>query len=78
MFYLLQGHGNAARVCSDPEIFEVLRARIPHATDRCVFIDDGPANVKAAARAGLDAVLFTHTGHLRQNLVLRGLPLSAA
>jgi 2-haloacid dehalogenase len=58
-----------------PEIFEILARRIGHPLDRCVFIDDGPANVEAATRAGLDAILFTDTGHLRDDLRARGLPL---
>ena len=68
--------GQVGVVKPDPEIVEVRRARIPHATDRCVFIDDGPGNIEAARLAGLDAILFTDPGHLRQDLLLRGLPLS--
>ncbi len=60
----------------DPEIFEILKKRIGSTLAGCVFIDDGPANVKAAAEAGLDAILFSDTGHLRKDLALRGLPLS--
>lgn len=58
-----------------PEIFDVLARRTGHPLDRCVFIDDSPANVAAATRAGLDAILFTDTGHLREDLRARGLPL---
>jgi len=58
-----------------PEIFEILARRIGHPLDRCVFIDDSAANVEAATRAGLDAILFTDTGHLRDDLRTRGLPL---
>jgi 2-haloacid dehalogenase len=61
-----------------PEIFEILARRIGHPLDRCVFIDDSPANVEAATRAGLDAILFTDTGHLRDDLRARGLPLRPA
>ena len=61
-----------------PAIFDVLAERIGHPLDRCVFIDDGPANVAAARRAGLDAILFTGTDHLRSDLRERGLPLSPA
>lgn len=60
-----------------PEIFEVLRARVGHPLEDCVFVDDSAANVEAAARAGLDAILFTDTGHLRHDLRTRGLPLRA-
>ena len=60
----------------DPEIFEILQRRIGHRLDVCVFIDDGLANIRAAGAAGLDAILFTDTGHLRDDLAVRGLPLS--
>lgn len=62
----------------DPAIFQVLRERIGHrghVLDRCVFIDDVGANIEAAGEAGLDAILFTDTGHLREDLLVRGLPL---
>lgn len=62
----------------DPAIFDVLRERIGpsgHVLDRCVFIDDVAANIEAAGKAGLDAILFTDTGHLREDLLVRGLPL---
>lgn len=61
----------------DPEIFEVLEERVSHRAglDDCIFIDDNPANVQAAAETGLDAVHFTGPDHLREDLVARGLPL---
>jgi 2-haloacid dehalogenase len=62
----------------DPRIFEILQERIGHSLRDCIFIDDSPANIKAAAVAGLDAILFTDTGHLREDLAVRGLPLSPA
>ena len=62
----------------DPEIFEILRQRIGHELSGCIFIDDGARNIEAAAAAGLDAILFTDTGHLREDLALRGLPLAPA
>lgn len=62
----------------DPEIFDILRKRIGHSLDGCIFIDDNPANIEAAGEAGLDAILFTDTGHLREDLMVRGLPLSHA
>jgi 2-haloacid dehalogenase len=60
----------------EPEIFEILGKRIGRSLARCIFIDDSPANIKAAAAAGLDAILFSDTGHLRKDLAMRGLPLS--
>jgi 2-haloacid dehalogenase len=62
----------------DPKIFEILQERIGHSLRDCIFIDDSPANIKAAAAVGLDAILFTDTGHLREDLAVRGLPLSPA
>jgi 2-haloacid dehalogenase len=61
----------------DPEIFEVLEERVRHRAglDDCIFIDDSPANVLAAAETGLDAVHFTGADHLREDLIVRGLPL---
>ncbi|MGZ4493808.1 MAG: HAD family hydrolase [Nocardioides sp.] len=62
----------------DPEIFRVLERRIDHPLGSCVFVDDSPANIEAAAGAGMDAILFTDTGHLRDDLRRRGLPLAPA
>jgi 2-haloacid dehalogenase len=62
----------------DPEIFDVLQRRIGHQLGACLFIDDSAANIGAAGEAGLDTILFTDTGHLRKDLVVRGLPLSHA
>jgi len=61
----------------DPEIFEVLEERVRHrgGLDDCIFIDDSPANVTAALEAGLDAIHFTDPEHLREDLLVRGLPL---
>jgi 2-haloacid dehalogenase len=62
----------------DPEIFEILRRRIGHPLAGSVFIDDVAANIEAARDVGLDAIHFTDTGHLREDLRVRGLPLSRA
>ena len=62
----------------DPKIFEILRDRIGHSLRDCIFVDDSARNVEAAAEAGLDAILFTDTGHLRRDLAGRGLPLAPA
>jgi 2-haloacid dehalogenase len=59
----------------DPAVFAELGRRIGRPLPDCVFIDDSPANVAAAADAGLDAILFTDTGHLRTDLRGRGLPV---
>jgi 2-haloacid dehalogenase len=57
------------------EIFTVLQERIGIPLDRCVFVDDKAENVAAAAQAGMDALVFTETGHLRDDLRARGLPV---
>ncbi|HET8600637.1 MAG TPA: HAD family phosphatase [Segeticoccus sp.] len=64
----------------DPRIWEVLEERVRHTggLEDCIFIDDSPANVQSATAAGLDAILFTDTGHLREDLRARGLPLAPA
>ena len=59
-------------------IFEVLARRIGRPLDRCVFVDDSPANVAAGRAAGLNAIVFTDTGHLRRDLRARGLQLGPA
>lgn len=61
----------------DPEVFEVLEERVRHrgGLDDCVFVDDSEANVLAAALAGLDAIHFTGAADLREDLLVRGLPL---
>lgn len=73
---VLSGQEGVAK--PDPEIFRILEERIGHSLHDCIFIDDSLRNVEAAAEAGLDAILFTDTGHLRQDLVMRGLPLAPA
>jgi 2-haloacid dehalogenase len=59
----------------DPAIFRVLRERVGRPLEECVFVDDSPRNVAAAAAAGMDAIHFTDTGHLRDDLRARGLPV---
>jgi len=56
-----------------PEIFYILARRVGRPLPECVYVDDNPANVRAAAHAGLDALVFTDTGHLRGDLAARGL-----
>jgi 2-haloacid dehalogenase len=58
-----------------PEIFALLKRRVGRPLERCVFVDDNAANVAAAAEAGLDAIVFTDTNHLRADLRARGLPI---
>lgn len=57
----------------DPRIFEILQERIGQSLGSCILIDDSPSNIKAAAEAGLDTILFTDSGRLREDLAVRGL-----
>lgn len=61
----------------DARIFQILGDRMRHlgSLDDAIFVDDSPANVQAAEEAGLDAILFTGPGHLREDLRARGLDL---
>lgn len=59
----------------DPRIFEVVRRRTGHDLDRLVFVDDRADNVAAAAKAGMDALVFTDAETLRSDLRARGLPV---
>jgi 2-haloacid dehalogenase len=59
----------------DPAVFALLAQRIRRPLTRCLLVDDSPANVAAARRAGMDAITFTRTGHLRADLRRRGLPV---
>jgi 2-haloacid dehalogenase len=59
----------------DPAIFALLRERVGRPLEECVFVDDGPHNVAAAAAAGMDAIRVTDTGHLRDDLRVRGFPV---
>ena len=58
----------------DPRVFAVLRERVGRPLERCVFVDDSPANVATAAEAGLDAILFDGRP-LRPQLRERALPV---
>ena len=62
----------------DPRIFAALERRVGRPLRECVFVDDSRANVDAARAVGMDAIHFTDTGHLRQDLRRRGLPLAPA
>jgi len=70
---IVSGEVGAAKPSA--EVFEILARRVPFPLARCVFVDDSEANVAAAAEAGMDAILFTDTDHLRGDLLARGLPL---
>lgn len=62
----------------DARVFTVLQRRVGRPLSACLFVDDSLANVRAARAAGMDAIHFTDTGHLREDLRRRGLPVAAA
>lgn len=62
----------------DPAIFRLLLDRFELDPAATVYADDSAANVEAAARVGLDAVLFTTAEALRSHLRRRGVPVPAA
>lgn len=62
----------------DPRIFDLLIERYGLDPARTLFTDDSPANIEAAAAAGLDAVLFTSADDLREQLVARGVAVAPA
>jgi 2-haloacid dehalogenase len=61
----------------DPRIYRIFCERYSLAPEACVFIDDSEANVVAARRYGMNAILFTEPDALRRELIAVGLPLAA-
>jgi 2-haloacid dehalogenase len=60
----------------DARIFEILLTRIGRPAGGCIFIDDSPKNVAAAAALGFDAIRFEDGDQLRGALIERGFPLA--
>lgn len=56
----------------EPEIYACLLHRFSLNAEECVFIDDKRANVDGSINASIDAILFTGTENLRQELRMRG------
>jgi len=57
----------------DPAIYRLCLERNGLAAGDCIFIDDAPDNVAAAADLGIDGVLFTDPETLRRDLGARGI-----
>ena len=57
----------------DPAVFHLLLSRYDLDPAGTVFVDDSPANVDAAAAAGLTALVFTGADRLRADLSRLGL-----
>lgn len=73
---IVSGYEGVAK--PDPEIFAILRRRLRDVGTlaEVVFVDDNPANVRAATQAGIDTIAFTDPTELRSQLRARGLPLT--
>jgi 2-haloacid dehalogenase len=56
----------------DPRLFRILLDRFSLPPRRCVFVDDAPANVRAASAIGLRAIAFEGIGPLRRELTRLG------
>jgi len=68
---VVSGHVGAAK--PEPAAFQALIERHGVAPGDSVFIDDQPANVKAAERLGFTAIRYTDPAALRAELEDRGL-----
>jgi len=67
------------RLCKpDPAIFQLVLDRFSLKPAETVFVDDAPANVEAAAAAGMRGIRFTDAAQLRRELAGLGLLHSAA
>lgn len=61
------------------EVYALVAARLGVAAERCVFVDDLPANVRGAAAAGMTGVLHVTHDRTREELeALLGVPLRDA
>ncbi len=65
--------GEVGIVKPDARIFQILVERFDLETSATLFIDDSPANVKAAAGLGMVAIRFVDAARLRGDLVDLGL-----
>jgi 2-haloacid dehalogenase len=59
----------------DPAIYRHLLGVIGKPAENCAFLDDSPANVEAARKLGLKAVLFKNDGSALAELRAVGLPI---
>ena len=56
--------GHLGVIKPEPRIYAMALAALQAEPEEVTFIDDRPENIRAAARAGLRAVLFTHAGEI--------------
>ncbi|WP_017977155.1 HAD family hydrolase [Actinopolyspora halophila] len=64
--------GDLGTAKPDEGIWRILLDRLGVTPGQCLFFDDGPANVEAARRAGLEAELWRGPEHAREVLRSRG------
>lgn len=63
--------GQEKMIKPDPKIYERFLEKFSLRAEKCIFIDDNPANVAAAQMVGMDAILFKDAGKLREELEKR-------
>ncbi len=56
----------------DPDIYQILLQKVGVPAGDCIFIDDMPENIRAAARQGFETIHFSSAENLRSELVGRG------
>ena len=62
--------GNEGMVKPDLAIFQLLFNRFGLNPEECLFIDDNPANIEGARRAGMKGIVFNGAEELRRHLLL--------
>ena len=70
-FRLFDGYlisGEVGLVKPDPAIFEIVLEQTGRASEECVFIDDSPINIQAAADLGFTSLLFESPTQLERQL----------
>lgn len=67
--------GEEKVVKPDPKIYQITKARIAHAPEDVIFIDDRAENIEAARAAGFQGVVFENAAQVRRALSDRGLPV---
>jgi 2-haloacid dehalogenase len=58
----------------EPQIFHHLLEKISLPAERCAFLDDNAANIAAAEKLGIKAVLFSNDGTAAERLRAFGVP----
>lgn len=60
--------GEVGIIKPDGRIYELALKRFAFRADQCLFVDDSAPNVRAAAKMGMNGVLFTSSSALRETL----------